>query len=1044
METTNRTNSYVLGLDMGTNSIGWSLVDPDNEKIIAVGSRIFSAGSTGDIDSGKDESNAKERREARQQRRQLWRRRRRKKKLFVLLQKNGLLPQGEHRTEQLRQQIIKSLDSDLKNDLKQQGYENVDHLAPYLLRKIGLEKQLPLFAFGRALYHLGQRRGFLSNRKQQDDKETGIVKKSIADLQNQIRAAGCRTVGQYFATLNPEETRIRERYTHRSMYEEEFAQLWNIQARFYPGVLSDDLRREIHHVLFFQRKLKNQKFLVGYCELEPNARRIAKADLLYQRFRYLQKVNDLTIFNEKTGEVYELSLDQRRILLDHLENRGDLTFKRLVKLLGLPKESQFNLGVIEKKLPGNKTAQKLRKIFGKKWGSLSLDEQEQVVRDVVSYEKNDAMKKRARHHWGLSSDKAKELANLRLEPGYGNFSRRAIIQLLPLLEQGTSLQTAIKTIYPDRLKVPVAEFLPPVCEVVPDINNPVVLRSLSQLRLIVNSVIKKYGKPETVRIELARSLKAGKKTRQERTKINLRNRKEREEARAAIILNKELGFGDHPPRWAIEKYLLAKECNWECPYTGKQIGGLIDLLGPESPFQVEHIIPRSRSMDNTFLNKTLCHHEFNIHVKGNKTPYELLHGNPDEYEKVLQRVRHFNGSCRRAKLFRFTMTPQMVEEQYEQFCERQLRDTAYASRLAARYLSVLFGGRSDDEGKLRVQVSGGQLTSILRSAWDLNGILGAPFKSRNSHRHHAIDALVTACAHPGIVQQVSKAFKKNSRGRVDYSAISPPWPGFYEQACRKILSFHVSHAVDAPVNGQFHEETNYGSPRTITIKGQKKEVVFYRKPVFGLSKSEVAHIVDDSVRKAVKRKIEELGSPKKMNPKDASTMPRMPSRKGSGPYIKKVRLWKAASVHPIGTGAHQRFVSLRNNHHIEIFAVLNKQGKTKKWAAEVVSLYEAMKRKREGRPIVNRDHGPGTRFLFSFVKGDCFRAVLDNEEKIFQVRMFTQDSGGRIRMIEYSDARKSKALKEEEHPRKTVNQLRKIQCQKVTISPLGELYRCNA
>ena len=1044
MKPENRKNAFVLGLDLGTNSIGWSLIDPLEKRIIALGSRIFSPAATGDIDSGIEESNAAARREARQIRRQLWRRRRRKKKLFLLLQKKGLLPVGESRTPEQRHRIISELDENLKKSLKEAGEVRVDHLLPYLLRKKGVEEKISLFEFGRALYHLGQRRGFESNRKQQaDDEQSGVVKKHIAELYNEMGKVDCNTLGQYFATLDPELIRIRERYTHRSMYKEEFSTLWDKQAAFYPEILTNSLRQELYQVIFFQRKLKNQKYLVGTCELEPDQRRIPKAELLFQRFRYLQKVNDLRGVNEETGEIYILSGEQKKILADYLENKGDLTFKKIVRLLGLPPETHFNLEAVEKKLPGNRTAKQLRKIFSKQWDELGEKQKDQVVADLLSFEKNEPLRKRARVHWGLNNEQAEAFIALTLEQGYGKFSRKALEELLPFLEAGISLQAAIKELYPERLRMTRLEMLPPVLDVFPEINNPVVVRGLSQLRLIINQLIGKYGTPDIIRIELARSLKVGKKLRRERDKKNKRNRKRREEARAKIILEQELGFGLHPPAWAIEKYLLAQECNWVCPYTGKAVGGLISLLGPESPFQVEHIIPRSRSMDNTYLNKTLCHHEFNMHIKKNMTPWELFHEDTDIYENVLQRVRKFKGDARRAKLMRFTMTPEQVEEEYDRFCERQLRDTAYVSRIAAQYLGILYGGQSDDRNRLRVQVSAGQLTAILRAAWNLNLILGAPYKSRDNHRHHAVDALVTACADPGLIRKIGQAFRKNDNGRGDLSAIEQPWDGFFEDAREKILSFHPSHHVTAPVNGAFHKETVYGRPRTLVIEGKEKKVTFYRKPVTKLSKSEVNRIVDPVVRKQVHKKLEEVGTLTKLD--RTSEFPAMPVQNGnSGPAIRKVRLWKAGTPVPIGKRDRQRFVNLGGNHHIEIFAILDKQGKIKKWKGKVVSLFEAMERKRQGAPIINREHGLGTRFLFSFVKGDCFRAVVDGKEKIYQVRMFTTDGGGRIRMIEYSDARQSKALEEKDHPRKSVDQLRKMQCRKITISPIGEVYTCNA
>jgi len=1040
MQTIDRKNCFVLGLDLGTNSLGWALVAPEEQRIVNAGVRIFSPGTTGDIDSGKDESNATQRRSARQNRRQLRRRRGRKKKLFLLLQQNGLFPPGESQDAQMRHFIIMALDNELKQKLKNIGRKKVDHLLPYLLRKKGLDEELSLFEFGRALYHLGQRRGFLSNRKQQKDSDTGKVLAEIDTLQDRIQESGHRTLGEYLASLDPEKTRIRERYTHRRMYVEEFDCIWKTQAKYYPEILTEELREQIHYALFFQRKLRNQKHLVGNCELEVGKKRIAKSHLLFQRFRYWQKINDLTGINEETGEVYNLTPDQKQQLAHYFENKGDLTFNKTARMLKLPAVTKFNLAAIEKKLQGNKTAAGMRKIFGKRWDEFSYEQQDQAVADIQSYEKNDALKKRAKKYWNLDSEHADAFAAMTLENGYGNFSQKAIGKLLPLLEQGIPLQQAIAKLYPDRLKMPVQEFLPPVKDVYSELNNPVVIRSLSQLRCVVNQLIKKYGKPATIRIELARSLKAGKKTRQERTKRNKQNRKKRKEARAAIILEKELGFGENPPNWAIEKYLLAQECNWICPYTGKEIGGLVSLLGPESPFQVEHIIPRSRSMDNTYLNKTLCHHEFNIHIKKNKTPWELFHGDPDTYDQVLQRVRRFTGDARSAKLRRFTMKPEEVEEQYDQFCERQLRDTAYASRLSADYVACLYGGRSDGQGRLRVQVSAGQLTSILRAAWELNRILGAPYKSRDNHRHHAIDAIVTACAHPGFVQKIGKAFQSDSRGRLDLAAIEKPWPGFYENARQQVLALFISHAVRAPVNGQIHKETNYGRLRSILVNGRKKEVTFYRKPVIGLNKGEVSRIVDNRIRRVVEEKINEVGSAEKISKDD------LPRLSPQGPVIKKVRIWNTIPLQSIGKDFRKRQVELGENHHIEIFEVLDNKGKVKKWSGKVVSLHEAMQRKRQNLPIVNRNHGANTRFLFSFVKGDCLKCTFGQRERIFIIRAFSTESSGvtRIRFTDASDARKMKDIPSENNKRVTINKLKGMKCQKIIINPLGELYRSNA
>jgi CRISPR-associated endonuclease Csn1 len=109
-------------------------------------------------------------------------------------------------------------------------------LDPYQLRAKGIEEKLSLHEFGRALYHLNQRRGFLSNRKSSKGKDDGIVIKSANELQQKMDAQGARTLGEYFSRIDTTQERIRDHYTFRSMYQKEFDLLWEKQSSFYPEI----------------------------------------------------------------------------------------------------------------------------------------------------------------------------------------------------------------------------------------------------------------------------------------------------------------------------------------------------------------------------------------------------------------------------------------------------------------------------------------------------------------------------------------------------------------------------------------------------------------------------------------------------------------------------------------------------------------------------------------------------------------------------------------------------------------------------------------
>ena len=137
----------------------------------------------------------------------------------------------------------------------------------------------------------------------------------------------------------------------------------------------------------------------------------------------------------------------------------------------------------------------------------------------------------------------------------------------------------------------------------------------------MNACVRLFGKPQRVRIELATELKKPRKEREATWKSNRERQKIRDAATLRIM--KEAGIKS-PTRTDKEKYILAEECNWICPYTGKPITMATLFQSPQ--FDVEHIVPLSVSLDNGFRNKTLCHHEFNRHIKRNMTPFESCRG----------------------------------------------------------------------------------------------------------------------------------------------------------------------------------------------------------------------------------------------------------------------------------------------------------------------------------------------------------------------------------------------------------------------------------
>ena len=1032
----------VLGLDLGTNSVGWAIVqyhDGKPKAIEAAGVRIFSSGTKEGtherIQSGVEESPAKKRREMRLQRRQAERRARRRRKIARILQKHGLLPQGNVYDDCTRDAMLKSLDREIYakyHDTNKSDATSLGQL-PYFLRARALDKPLMAYELGRALYHLGQRRGFLSNRlaPSKDEKE-GEVKKNIAELYENMQTTSARTLGEYFAHLNPHETRIRNRWTARQMYLDEFEAIWKAQTPHFAQLKDMEFKTELHHALFFQRPMKTQKHLIGSCELEPDHKRAPWACLEAQRFRYLQKVNDLSLISAE-GIRRALTIEERQILLKELDQNSELRFTTARKLIKAPKGSVLSHEEGgEEKLLGNRTAAALLHFFGDRWDRFTPEDKRQIVEDLLSIHNTQALERRAKKAWGLNGDDARQFASLRLEPDYCRLSRKALKRLLPLMETGMAFATAKKELYGEERTMLVLDALPILDDSGLEVRNPVVQRTLTEMRRVVNAIIDEYGKPDIIRIELARDLK---KPKTERKRIWLKSRKnEKQRIDAAKRITDEIG-NPYPKRDDILKVILAEECHWHCPYTNKDIK-MQTLVGDAAQFDIEHIIPYSRCLDNSFMNKTLCYHEENRR-KGNRTPWET-YGSTPEWEEIIERVKKFDVSGRIPKLERFQARDL---ESFEEFSNRQLNDTRYASTLAANLLGLLYGGQVDANGRRRIQAGRGQVTSELRNAWHLNKILGdGGKKSRDDHRHHAIDAVAIALTDSTTVAMLSRAAAKakNAGRRAWWKEIKEPWTGFLDDVAGISEKIIVSHKVSRKVNGPLHEETYY-SPARLGPDG--KRVRHVRKPVFSLSKPEMSAIVDDVVRTRVQEAFDRAGGDiKKLESKDFQ--PFMTTRRGRRRIpIKSVRIRKTVNARKLGKGHRERHAPAGSNHHMEIIEVTDRKGNVK-WDDDIVCRLDAMRRKARHQPIIKRDHGPGKTFVMSLAPGEIIE--LDQEDGtrgLYVVRSISKDL---VEFASITDARNQQIIKKaKQWGKHRLNYLRRAKCQKVVIDPLGRVQNAN-
>lgn len=1061
---------YHLGLDLGVRSLGWAAVRIDSHplEILTVGVRCFEAGVEGDIAKGKDASRANKRRQKRSARRQLRRQAARLTKLFRALQCAGLLPAEPSKTPEDRHALLDKLDVDLRAESLHQAGHQEEQVFLYRLRAqaAGGEK-LPAFVVGRALYHLAQRRGFLSNRKAEaaeavkgeDKAGKGAEeekKLSVKDIKGQIKAldeaCGEQTYGSFFAQQNPLVRRIRQRWLGRDRIKQEFDAIWQAQSQYHSELMTEAARKEIFNAIFFQRPLKSAKGLVGRCELESGRRRAGQALLIAQRFRLLQMLNNLTI--RQPGEAERnLREDERQKLHGALDSEGDQTFAACRKLLALPRTVKFNYEEGgEKRLVGNRTQAKFLVILGERWKQLSSPERDRLTLEILHYQKADALRKRLVEHWRFTERQAEALAEVTLEPGYGAHSRPALEKLVALMEAPPwpTYSEARKQCYPESFAAREAlDELPPAVRAFPDLRNPAVTRALTELRKVVNHIVRRYGRPEIIRIELARDLKKSRKERKRAAERIEVNRKQREKAVERILeeLPKQFRSKEDVRKSDITKVLLAEECNWRCPFTDTSFGWA-DLLGANPKVDVAHIYPR-RYLDDSFANLTLCQAEENRHRMGDQLPHDAYGQKEECWSQILNRVRRFQGALKFEKLRRFETT-----NVPEEFAARQLNDTRHASVKAADYLGLLFGGRVDADGKQRVFTVAGGITAQVRQAWELNRILGRGDKNRDDHRQHAIDAIILALTGPVLIGELERAAARTlPRGdRLLLRDVPLPRPDFVKHAGDKVLAILVSHRVDHRLGGPLHAETNY-SP---SIGGHHH----VRKALHKLTETEIKGdaIVDPVVRALVQAKYAELqkkhaelggGKPTKVKPArifaDPSSHPYLSNRHGDPVPIHKVRV--ATDVKPL-PGIYGRFVAAApgTNHHLEIVAELDENAQDRCWVEKpIVTRLEAYKRHAARQSIVQRDWSPNEQFVFSLAPGDYLEWTdADCVRRIYRIISI---SPGNIECRRPEDGRPSTMIRKLRGERiiiTNVDSLRKRAARKVTVTPLGEVLPCEA
>lgn len=1001
----------VLGLDLGTSSIGWSLIElsPKPDKIIDMGVRIFPEGV--DRRSGEKSLN-QNRTDKRSLRRQGYRRVRRKRNVLHALQEAKLLPYSQLELDQLFQATN-----------------------PYKLRSNALFQKIKPYELGRALYHLGQRRGYLSNRKTGNEKDDGKVAEGIGEIDTEMKENNFQTLGHFLNNLDPRERRIRNRYTARRMYLDEFDAIWRYQQRFHTKSLTEKNRRHIHKAIFHQRPLKVQKFLVGHCEFESGRKRAMAATLAAQDFRLWQSLNDIKVLFADGIERF-LTDEERLKVAKKLSTQKKLTWERIRKLLDFYDDARFNLEKVHKSgLQGNQTAALIASALGKKqWNILTEKDRENLTFDLLNIESEEGLKRRLRKHWCFDDIQINKLLknSQKLAKGYMHLSHKAIRTILPYLKQVSTpenkgmnfaeaceaagyhhSQKKLETHY-EQLPFPgkLSKFdttTKPSQIQIGDLRNPMVERALYQLRKVVNAIIRKYGKPDIIRVEMARDLKANSKQRENYKKQQDENETKNKEANKVLV-----EYGINPSHTDLIKYRLWIECNRQCPYTGKVINHN-DLFGAYPQFDVEHIIPYSRCLDNSYMNKTLCYREENER-KGKFTPWELYHSDEQLYEEIRQRAK----TLPYPKFKRFVLESL---QDMDEFVSQQLNETRYISRKAVEYLQQLKDVQIDP-------VKGGT-TALLRRAWGLNNLLSNNGeKNRSDHRHHAVDALVVAMTDRNMVRQLNRWAYLTDDGRLRIDGYPVPMSNLRQKAQDCVNKILISHKSLRKVKGALHEDTLYGITGELSPSGIPEIVI--RKKLAELTENSLKKIRDPRIRRLAFKHFENSGKNYNKAFKNSDNPFGFKTKKGRFQPIRKVRIVEPRSIRCIGSNKSKRHVWTRSNHHMEIIETKNKKGELI-WKGLTVSMLDASLRAKQGLSIINRNHGTDKRFICALHINDMVKLTIEDREMICRIQSL---SDGDIELRRHTDSSKDK---KDRIRIQSWSALRKSNLQILNIDMLGKM-----
>lgn len=811
----------VLGLDLGSSSIGWAIIeeyskevlsdtDPiEKDKIVAIGSRI--------IPLSVDESTQFSKGQA--------------------LTKNA--DRTAKRTQRKgydRYQLRRAL---LLEKLSSLGMYNGSTLKCSTLELWGLRakavtEKISLPELGRVLCHINQKRGYRTAKSDYGDKKQGEYVQKVVERYRELHEQSA-TVGQFlYNGLKADAAfRCKERVYPRDAYIEEYDAIMRNQQSHYPDLLTAEVVAHIRdYIIFHQRPLKSCKHLVAKCELERHdvkrGERIVncgpkvapRSSPLFQVCKIWESINNLAIRNRENDVLY-ISMEQKKMLFNYLNTHDKLKATQLKTLLGVKSKEWLFSHAVGGGLQGNTTYFAIEKALGnypQKDELLKFDlcvvdgdmvntetgevskvidtsfEQQPLYRlwhTLYSISNMEELQRVLKTQFAIDDEAVVEaLCQIDfVKAGYGNKSSRAMRKILPYMMEGMQYYDAkLAAGYDDTPLTKaqneareLAEKLMPIQK--GELRQPVVEKILNQLVNLVNALMEEHGRFDEIRVELARELKQSREEREKKTKDI--GALQRLNEYVSKRINDEYGLT--PTRSRIQKYKMWDESEHICMYCGATVNVHEFLLG--SGVEVEHIIPRSVLFDDSFSNKVCACRKCN-QDKGNRTAYDFMESRGEGALKAY--VERINDLVERKKISNAKRNKLLMKGKDipTDFIDRQLRESQYIAKKAKEMLQAVCRN---------VYATSGSITDFIRHLWGWDEVLHTlnfaryqaagltelverevdgrkveverikDWSKRMDHRHHAVDALTIACTKQGYIQRINNL---NSLKEVAFTSLA--------------------------------------------------------------------------------------------------------------------------------------------------------------------------------------------------------------------------------------------------------------------------------